>query len=177
MADETPTDDPFSDVWAGNAAYAETFSLAGMTGRAARALTVVTCMDTRIDPLAVLGLEPGDAKIIRSAGARITDNALRSLILAVQLLNGTRVLLMPHTDCGLVGTDDEVRAKVAAATGRAVDDPAVAAYQPAAIATPSAGIAEDVARIRAEPLLGPDIVIGAAVYDVHSGRLEAVPLD
>jgi carbonic anhydrase len=169
-------DDPFADIWAGNAAYAETFSLAGMTGRAAKALTVVTCMDTRIDPLAVLGLEPGDAKIIRSAGARITDNALRSLILAVQLLNGTRVLLMPHTDCGVVGSDDGIRAKVAEATGRSVEDPAVARFEPAAIASPSAGIAEDVARIRAEPLLGPDLVIGAAVYDVHSGRLEPVEI-
>jgi carbonic anhydrase len=167
-------DSPFADIWAGNEAYAETFSLAGMTGRAARALTVVTCMDTRIDPLAVLGLEPGDAKIIRSAGARITDNALRSLILAVRLLNGTRVLLMPHTDCGVVGSDDAIRAKVAEATGRTVDDPVITGYEPAAIASPSAGIAEDVARIRAEPLLGPEVVIGAAVYDVHTGRLQPV---
>ncbi len=169
-------DDPFADIWAGNAEYAETFALAGLTGRAARQLTVVTCMDTRIDPLAVLGLQPGDAKIIRSAGARITDNALRSLVLAVQLLGGTRILLMPHTDCGLVGTDEAVRAQVAEAAGLAVDDPAVTGYEPAAIATPSAGIPEDVARIRAEPLLGPDVTIGAAVYDVHTGRLEVVPV-
>jgi carbonic anhydrase len=176
MADATTAEDPFADVWAGNAAYAESFSLADLSGQAARHLTVVTCMDTRIDPLAVLGLQPGDAKIIRSAGARITDNALRSLVLAVRLLSGTRVLLMPHTDCGLVGTDDDVRAKVAAATGRAVDDPAVVAYEPCAIADPGAGIAEDVARIRAEPLLGPDLVIGAAVYDVRSGTLQPRPV-
>lgn len=176
MVADASAHDPFADVWAGNAAHAEAFSLQGLTGRASRGLTVVTCMDTRIDPLAVLGLQPGDAKIIRSAGARITDNALRSLILAVRLLNGTRVLLMPHTDCGLVGSDDAVRAKVAEATGRSVDDPAVAAFEPAAIATPSAGIVEDVARIRAEPLLGPDTVIGAAVYDVETGRLDPIPV-
>ncbi|QYG92609.1 carbonic anhydrase [Iamia sp. SCSIO 61187] len=176
MADATPDADPFADVWAGNTAYAERFALEGLEGYAARGLTVVTCMDTRIDPLAVLGLAPGDAKIIRSAGARITDNALRSLVLAVHLLGGSRVLLMPHTDCGLVGTDDEVRAKVAAATGRAVDDPTIVAYEPCAIASPSAGLAEDVARIRAEPLLGPDLVVGAAVYDVHTGTLEQVPV-
>lgn len=176
MAADVSPDDPFADVWAGNAAYAQSFSLADLEGQAARHLTVVTCMDTRIDPLAVLGLQPGDAKIIRSAGARITDNALRSLILAVQLLGGTRVLLMPHTDCGLVGRDDEVRAKVAAATGRSVDDPVIAEYEPLAIATPSAGVAEDVARIRAEPLLGPDLVVAAAVYDVRTGTLEVVPV-
>lgn len=176
MADAVTPEDPFADVWAGNAAYAETFALADLTGQAARHLTVVTCMDTRIDPLAVLGLQPGDAKIIRSAGARIGEEALRSLVLAVHLLGGTRVLLMPHTQCGLVGTDDEVRAKVAEATGRDGDDVAVAAFQPAAIATPSAGVAEDVARIRAEPLLGPELPIAAAVYDVASGRLEPIPL-
>lgn len=174
MADVTSPDDPFADVWAGNAAHAAAFSLGGLTGQAARHLTVVTCMDTRIDPLAVLGLQPGDAKIIRSAGARITDNALRSLILAVRLLSGTRVLLMPHTDCGLVGTDDGIREKLAAATGRPVDDPAIASYEPCAIASPSGGIAEDVARIRAEPLLGPDLLIAAAVYDVATGALEPV---
>lgn len=176
MPDAPPDADHFADVWAGNAAYVERFTLGGLEGYAARGLTVVTCMDTRIDPLAVLGLAPGDAKIIRSAGARITDNALRSLVLAVHLLGGSRVLLMPHTDCGLVGTDDEVRAKVAAATGRRADDPTIVAYEPAAIASPSAGLAEDVARIRADPLLGPDLVVGAAVYDVHTGKLEPVPV-
>jgi carbonic anhydrase len=174
MADTT---DPFADVWAGNAAYAETFQLADLTGQAARHLTVVTCMDTRIDPLAVLGLQPGDAKIIRSAGARITDDAVRSLVLAVHLLGGTRVLLMPHTQCGLVGTDDAVRAKVAEAAGRSADDPVVTGYEPWAIADPAAGIATDVARIRSEPLLGPDTQIAAAVYDVATGTLAPVPVE
>jgi carbonic anhydrase len=176
MAAPTPPDDPFADVWAGNAAYAEGFALAGLDGHAARGLTVVTCMDSRIDPLAVLGLVPGDAKIIRSAGARITENALRSLILAVRLLGGSRVLLMPHTDCGLVGTDDGVREKLADATGRPLDDPAIARYRPRAIAAPTAAVHEDVTTIRAEPLLGPDLVIAAAVYDVHTGALEVVPV-
>lgn len=176
MADAVTADDPFADVWAGNAAYAEAFALADLSGHAARRLTVVTCMDSRIDPLAVLGLAPGDAKIIRSAGARITENALRSLILAVRLLGGTRVLLMPHTDCGLVGTDDGVREKLATATGLALEDPAIAGYRPRAISAPTAALHEDVATIRAEPLLGADLVIAAAVYDVHTGRLEVVPV-
>jgi carbonic anhydrase len=176
MADPVSPDDRFADVWAGNAAYAEGFSLGDLSGHAARGLTVVTCMDSRIDPLAVLGLVPGDAKIIRSAGARITENALRSLILAVRLLGGTRVLLMPHTDCGLVGTDDGVREKLAEATGRPLEDPAVARYRPRAISAPTAAVHEDVATIQAEPLLGPDLVIAAAVYDVATGSLQPVPL-
>lgn len=176
MADDRFDADPFADVWAGNAAYAERFALGQLDGHAARSLTVVTCMDSRIDPLAVLGLGPGDAKIIRSAGARITENAHRSLVMAVRLLGGTRVLLMPHTDCGLVGTDDGVRSRLAVATGRAVDDPAVAAYRPRAIAEPTAALHDDVATIRADPLLGPDLVIAAAVYDVSTGLLVPVPV-
>lgn len=166
--------DPFDDVWSGNAAYAAAFAHAELSGVAARGLTVVTCMDSRIDPLAVLGVGPGDAKIIRSAGARVTGEALRSLVLAVRLLGGQRILVMPHTDCGLVGTDDEVRGKLAAATGVDESAPEIASYRPEAIATVTAGLTEDIARIRAHPLLGPDLDLAAAVYDVHTGRLEPV---
>jgi len=175
MAEQTP-DDPFADVWAGNAAYAETFHHADLSGVAAKELTVVTCMDSRIDPLAVLGLVPGDAKIIRSAGARVTNTTMRSLILAVHLLGGRRILVMPHTQCGLVGTDDEVRVKLASATGLGVDDPSIASYRPEAIGTPTGGLAEDVARIRAHPLLGPHVTIAAGLYDVATGRLVPVPV-
>lgn len=171
---ETSPDDPFADVWAGNAAYAESFRHADLTGVAAQALTVVTCMDSRIDPLAVLGLQPGDAKIIRSAGARITESTIRSLVLAVHLLGGRRILVMPHTQCGVVGTDDGVRDKLAGATGLDPTSPSVASFRPMTIPSPTGGLAEDVARIRAHPLLGPDLEIAAAVYDVATGRLEPV---
>lgn len=170
-AESSPADDPFADVWAGNAAFAKGFPLQHLSGQAARHLTVVTCMDTRIDPLPVLGLRAGDAKIIRTAGARVTPEVLHSLVFAVHLLSGTRVLLMPHTDCGLQGTDDEIRAKLASATGRALDDPAIASFDPYGITDWGDAVARDVARIRAHPLLGPELVVGAAVYDVHSGRL------
>lgn len=166
--------DLFSDVWAANAAFAADFPLAGLSGKAAHGLAVVTCMDTRIDPLAVLGQAPGDAKILRTAGARVTDDVLRSLVLAVHLLGARRVLVVAHTDCGLIGSDDDIRGAVAVATGRATDDPAVAAFRPQAILEPAAALAEDAARIRAHPLLGPDLVVGAAVYDVATGRLTPV---
>lgn len=174
VAETSGADDAFADVWAANAAFAADFPLAALSGRAARGLAVITCMDTRIDPLAVLGQAPGDAKILRTAGARVTDDVLRSLVLAVHLLGVARVLVVPHTDCGLVGSDDEVRTRLAEATGRALEDPAIAGYQPEAIADPSAAVADDVARIRVHPLLGPDLVVGAAVYDVATGRLQPV---
>ncbi len=173
VADDT-SEDPFADVWTGNAAYASRFEHAGLSGVAAKHLTVITCMDSRIDPLAVLGLRPGDAKIIRSAGARVTDSTIRSLVLAVHLLGGRRILVMPHTQCGGVGSDEGIRAKLAAATGLAVADPSIASYRPEAISSPTGGLTEDVARIRAHPLLGPDLEIAAAVYDVATGHLEPV---
>lgn len=175
MHPDTP-DDPFADLWAANERFASDFAHQGLSGIAARDLTVVTCMDTRIDPLAVLGLAAGDAKIIRSAGARATDELLRSVVLAVHLLGGSRVLLMPHTRCGLVGTDQEVRAKVAAATGRQVTDPAVASFEPRAIPDQAEMVRRDAARIRAHPLLGPSVTVGAALYDVDTGRATPIPL-
>lgn len=167
-------DDPFADVWSANAAFAADFPLAGLSGVAAKGLALVTCMDTRIDPLSVLGAEPGDAKIIRTAGARVTDDVLRSLVLATNLLGAHRVLVVAHTDCGLVGSDDEVRAKVAGALGREPGEAEVAAYDPQAIAEPSSALVADVARIRAHPLVPEATVVAAAVYDVATGRLEPV---
>ena len=90
-----------------------------LTGKAARGLGVVTCMDSRIDPLGLLGLKPGDAKILRNAGARVTDDVLRTLVLAVYLLGVERVLVMPHTDCGMSKvTDADVHELTAAARRR-----------------------------------------------------------
>src|ERR1700712_2179939 len=96
----------FDDVLDGNARYAATFRDEGKAGRAARGLAVVTCMDSRIEPLQMLGMERGDAKILRNAGARVTDDVLRTLVLAVALLGVRRVLVVPHTDCGMVKNDD-----------------------------------------------------------------------
>lgn len=167
-------DDPFADLWEANDRFASSFDLHGLTGMAAAHLTVVTCMDSRIDPLAVLGLSPGDAKIIRAAGARATDELIRSVVLAVHVLGGARVLLMPHTQCGLVGTDDEVRSKIAEATAREADDPAIDSFEPWAITDQVATVRRDAARIRAHPLLGPTTTVGAAIYDVATGRLARV---
>nr|BFE81894.1 hypothetical protein GCM10020093_044950 [Planobispora longispora] len=99
----------FDDLLAANEEFSATFTDAELTGRAAQGLAIVTCMDSRIDPLGVFGLKPGDAKILRNAGARVTDDVLRTLVLAVTLLNVSRVLVMPHTDCGMAKvTDDDV---------------------------------------------------------------------
>src|SRR5262245_23313291 len=90
--DEQDAMGTFDDLLAANDTYATTFKDPGLSGTAARGLAVVTCIDSRIDPLAALGLAPGDAKIVRNAGARVTDQALTTLVLASYLLGVTRVL-------------------------------------------------------------------------------------
>src|SRR5439155_18747058 len=98
-----------------NRRYRTEFHDSGVEGKAARGLAVLTCIDSRIDPLAMLGLRAGDAKIIRNAGARVTDDALRSLVLATNLLSVTRVCVVQHTDCAMVGTtNDEIRSRIGA---------------------------------------------------------------
>src|SRR5690349_12872769 len=105
----------FEDLLAANRRYASKFHDPGVSGKAARHLAVLTCIDSRIDPLAMLGLIPGDAKIIRNAGARVTDDALRSLVLAVNLLDVDRICVVQHTDCAMArSSDDEIREKIGA---------------------------------------------------------------
>src|SRR3954451_21824202 len=101
----------FDDVLEANEAYVAGFQLAGLQARAARGLAVLTCMDSRIEPLAMLGLGPGDAKILRNAGARVTDDVLRTLVLASYLLGVDRVMVIAHTDCRMTaGAEEDVHA-------------------------------------------------------------------
>ena len=102
----------FDDVLAANADYSQSFTDLGLPATAGRGLAVVTCMDSRIDPLRMLGLRPGDAKILRTAGARVTDDVLRSLVLAHQLLGVERVMVLVHTDCAMATTEAELRRDV-----------------------------------------------------------------
>ena len=159
--------DEFEDVLTSNDEYVKSFADEGLTGTAASGLAVITCMDSRIDPLGVLGKKPGDVKILRNAGARVTDDMLRTLILATYLLGVTRVLVMPHTNCRMAGgSESQIHAAILAEHGidtrsvefRTVDD------QEAALRT-------DLVRIRSHPLLPPGLVVGGVIFDVHTGAL------
>ena len=161
----------FDDLLAANRRYRTEFHDPGVDGRAARGLAVVTCIDSRIDPLAMLGLRAGDAKVIRNAGARVTDDCLRSLILATRLLGVTRVCVVQHTDCAVVGsTNDVLRARVGEARGVDVGD-----WDFMATTDQPATLHADVARIRTCDLLPPGLEVQGFVFDVHSGEL--VPTD
>ncbi|GIH24536.1 carbonic anhydrase [Acrocarpospora phusangensis] len=161
----------FDDLLAANTEFASAFAGSELTGRAARGLAVVTCMDSRIDPLGLLGLKPGDAKILRNAGARVTDDVLRTLVLAVFLLGVNRVLVMPHTDCGMAkATDEDVHAL---ARSRGIDTRSLDFHT---VPDQDAALRHDLTRIKASPFLVEDLAIGGAIYDVHTGKLEPIEL-
>jgi carbonic anhydrase len=165
--------DPFADVLAANADYSKTFADAGTPGKAARGLAVVTCMDSRINPLGMLGLEPGDAKILRNAGARVTGDVLRTLVLAVHLLDVTRVMVVAHTDCRMTKvTDEEVHAEL---LSRGLDTRSLD-FQ--TVSDQLETLRQDVQKIRSSPYLPRDLAVVGCVYDVSTGLLDvAVPQD
>ncbi|MGI9197095.1 MAG: beta-class carbonic anhydrase [Candidatus Nanopelagicales bacterium] len=157
----------FTDVLGGNAEHAASYAGSALSGYAARGLAVVTCMDSRIDPLAALGMAPGDVKILRNAGARVTDDVQRTLLLATYLLGVTRILVMPHTDCRMVGsTEADIHALIRQETGT---DTRSIEFNTARDVDEALG--RDVVRLRANPLLPPGTKVGGAVYDVHTGTL------
>lgn len=129
--------------------------------RPSRRLAVLTCMDTRIDVLAVLGLHLGEAHIIRNAGGRVTDDVLRSLALSTHVLGVDTLVVMQHTKCGLAGvTDDELRER----TGAAMD------FFP--IHDHAAALKEDIGTVSTASYLTPLQRIAGFVYDVESGKLD-----
>ncbi len=120
----------------------------------------------------MLGLRAGDAKILRNAGARVTDDSLRSLVLAVNLLGVTRVCVVQHTNCAMVdSTEDQIRARIEAARG--VD---TVGWDFLATTDQLATLRHDIELIESCPLLPPDLAVGGFIFDVHSGALSvAVP--
>jgi carbonic anhydrase len=162
-------DQGFSDVLAANEEYAEGFRLAGLQARAVRGLAVLTCIDSRIEPLAMLGLRPGDAKILRNAGARVTDDVLRTLVLASYLLGVDRAMLIAHTDCRMArGSEDEVHTAVEEAGG-----PDTRSLSFLVASDQEATVRSDVQRVRSWPYL-TRLTVGGFLYDVGSGRIRQI---
>lgn len=160
----------FDDLLAANRRYAEGFALAGIPARAAAGFALVTCMDSRIEPLEMLGLVPGDAKILRNAGARVTDDVLRSLVLATAFLGVREIAVMQHRDCAMAKlTDDDIRRALAAELG--VEVPR---WDFGVIDDPDAVLSAEVAAVRACPLLARDVRVEGWRYDEATGRIERV---
>lgn len=161
---------PFDDLLAANRRFADTFSLSGFDGVAQAGVAVVTCMDSRIDPLGMLGLKAGDAKIFRNPGGRVTEAALEALVLSTHLLGVNRILVVPHTRCAMaMNTENELHARISASAG------SDSTWQPFhVVEDQNASLRHDLQRIRSHPLIPHDIAIGGFLYDVDNGLLTAV---
>ena len=174
MSDKNPRDafplNTFQDVVDANREFATDFQGSALTGSAAKGLAIVTCMDSRISPLAVVGMQSGDAKILRNAGARVTEDVLRTLVLATYLLGVNRILVMPHTDCRMAQSEEaEIHATIEKQYGvntRSLEFRTVSNQHQA--------LEIDVNRIRSYPLLRDGVSVAGAMYNVSTGTLVLV---
>jgi carbonic anhydrase len=152
-----------------NEAYAASFDKGGLPLPPARKVAVVACMDARLNPSYLLGLEEGDAHVIRNAGGVITDDEIRSLAISQRLLGTEEIILIHHTDCGMLTFhDDDFRRQIQEDTG----------IKPQWAAESFADLEEDVrqskARIDASPFVPHKDSIRGFIYDVDTGRLQEV---
>jgi len=163
--------DEFKDLTDANAQYIKEFKYSKLTGVAQKGLAIVTCMDSRINPLSVVGMRSGDAKILRNAGARVTDDVLRTLVLATYLLGVNRILVMPHTECRMAeNTEEEIHAQIDQQYG--VD---TSSLEFRTTNDQLGELAKDVNRVRSYPLLNTGVSVGGAIYDVKTGSI--TPID
>jgi carbonic anhydrase len=160
----------FDDLLEANRLYATDFSLAGIPARAAKEFALVTCMDSRIEPLAMLGLGPGDAKIVRNAGGRVTPDTLRSLVLAAHYLGVRRIAIMQHTDCAMTNrTDASIRADLIASGGVEAAD-----WEFLAMPDPDVSLHYDVDAVRTCALIPANIAVEGWRYDVETGQIRQI---
>ena len=155
----------FADRLAANDRYSGEFALAGFDGIARAGVAMITCMDSRIEPLEMIGLSTGDAKIIRTPGGRVTPDALVGCVLGVHLLGVTRILVVPHTRCAMASGEDADL--VARETGEDLSDMTLGAST-----DQRARLVEDVDLLRTHPHVGERALVGGFLYHVDSGALE-----
>ena len=164
----------FREILERNRTFAEAFQFGGLPAPPAERLAVITCMDARILPLGVFGLEAGNAHIIRNAGGRVTGDVLRSLAVSTHVLGVRYVAVVHHTECGMArATEEELRRVVREATGADTDD-----VEFGTIADLRQSVLHDVELVRRSPMLSDDLLVAGFLYDVRTGLLEPLtPLD
>ena len=161
------TTDTFDDLLAANRRYART-APRGFDGIAHEGVLMLTCMDSRIEPLEMIGLRVGEAKILRTAGARLTQAGLSAIVMGVHKLNVSRIMVVPHTLCAAASlTEDQMRSSIESISGVSVGD-FTFGVDPDQLDR----LAEDVAALRAHPLVGPFAQVAGFLYDVETGLLE-----
>lgn len=153
-----------------NEAYASTFQKGDLPMPPGRKVAILTCMDARLDPARILGLEEGDAHVIRNAGGRAAD-AVRSLVISEQLLGTSTIVIIHHVDCGMLTfTDDDLHTKVRQDLGTNADHIAFLPFKDL-----EQSVRDDKAFLESSPLIPQDIVIRGFIYDVKTGKL--LPVD
>jgi carbonic anhydrase len=149
--------------------YASTFDRGELPLPPARKIAVVACMDARLNPYGLLGLEEGDAHVIRNAGGVITDDEIRSLAISQRLLGTEEIMLIHHTDCGMLTFgDDDFRRQIQDDTGIKPEWPAEA------FDDLDEDVRQSIARIRSSPFIPRKDSLRGFVYDVHDGTLREV---
>lgn len=157
------------DLLLNNSHYAENFDKGALPLPPARKLAVVACMDARLDPHRVLGLEEGDAHVIRNAGGVVSDDVIRSLTISQRLLNTEGIVLIHHTDCGMLTfRDDDVKDGIEAETGLRPS------FALEAFRDVDRDVRQSISRIKASPFIPRKDQIRGFVYDCATGRLNEV---
>ncbi|MBA3416571.1 MAG: carbonic anhydrase [Chloroflexia bacterium] len=158
------------EIGEANDQYAAGFAKGDLAMPPRRRFAVLACMDARLDPARALGLEEGDAHVIRNAGGRASDDALRSLVISEQLLGTDEVVVVHHTDCGMLTfTNDELRGRLRERFGV---DTGSTDFLPFTDVEQS--VRDDVATIRSSPLIPAEVAVTGYVYDVRTGKLAEV---
>jgi len=154
---------------AANASYAESFTNGDLPLPPARKVAILACMDARLDPAAVLGLSNGDAHVIRNAGGVVTEDAIRSLVISQRLLGTREIVLLHHTDCGMVTfSDDAVKQQI-------TDDVGIRpSFAFEAFPDAHEDIRQSIARLTSSPFLIDNQQIRGFVYSVEHGTIEEV---
>ncbi len=152
-----------------NAAYAASFARAGVSIPLSPKLAVLACMDARLSVGQILGLEQGEAHVIRNAGGVVTDDAIRSLVISQRLLGTDEIILIHHTDCGMVTFhDDDVKRQIEEETGLRPS------FALEAFSDPADDVRQSIRRIQANPFIPRKDTIRGFVYDVKTGKLDEV---
>jgi carbonic anhydrase len=153
-----------------NRAFVSAFGQGDLPARPTRGVAILTCMDARIHPAEALGLDIGDAHVIRNAGGRASDDAIRSLIISSRLLGTTEFAVIQHTDCGMLTlTNAQFQATLKHETG---EDASAIDFLP--IGELRQSVRDDVERVVSSPFLDPAIEVSGYIYDVHTGGVEQV---
>jgi carbonic anhydrase len=161
----------FDEFLAANQSYAQSFDQGDLPMPPGRRVAILTCMDARLHPEKFLGLEVGDAHIIRNAGGLVTDDVIRSLIVSMELLGTTEIIVIEHTRCGLHGADEAVLRERAAATADVAADDVPVVF--GAFEDLESNLREQVAILREHQLIRR-VPVHGLVFDVATGRLHEV---